>query len=116
MRIIKIYDYTGENCVTPGDGITIYSLVYEALTKGDVVELDFLGISVYASPFFNMAIGKLLKDFSSEQLNKRLHLTHLSDDGLAILQKVIQNANRFYADEQFRKAQSEVIKERGTEL
>ncbi|MBD2542537.1 STAS-like domain-containing protein [Planktothricoides sp. FACHB-1370] len=35
-------------------------------TFGRPVELDFAGVEIFASPFFNFAIGQLLRDISPD--------------------------------------------------
>ncbi|MBN4005571.1 MAG: STAS-like domain-containing protein [Nostoc sp. LPT] len=50
----------GKNCTTPGDGQKVYALVYPELLAEHQVELDFAGVEIFASPFFNFAIGQLL--------------------------------------------------------
>jgi hypothetical protein len=66
---------------------------------------------VYASPFFNAAIGQLLKDIKSEDLNRLLKICNLVPAGLAVLKRVIENSKQYYSDENFRKAQDEVLLE-----
>ncbi|MDF5723445.1 MAG: STAS-like domain-containing protein [Rhizonema sp. PD37] len=36
------------------------------------VELDFGEVDIFASPFFNFAIGQLLRDIKSKDLNRLL--------------------------------------------
>ncbi|WP_292870942.1 STAS-like domain-containing protein [Nostoc sp. LPT] len=38
----------------------MYALVYPELLAEHQVELDFAGVEIFASPFFNFAIGQLL--------------------------------------------------------
>lgn len=75
--MILVKEIIGANCITMDQGEKIYQLIYPSLKEDTAVELDFSGIGVFASPFFNVAIGKLLKDFSREQLNRLLLIKKL---------------------------------------
>lgn len=81
------------------------------MLAGQPVELDFERVDVYASPFFNAAFGQLLKDIKSEELNRLLKICNLVPAGLAVLKRVIENSKQYYSDENFRKAQDEVLLE-----
>lgn len=78
---------------------------------GNAVELDFAGVSVFASAFFNFAIGQLLKDLSPNQLNERLKITNLSPNGYSILKRAIDNAKHYYSDVQYQEAVDAVLEE-----
>lgn len=52
----------GANCITLDDGQQVYNAIHPELTAGHPVELDFDRVEIFASPFFNAAIGQLLKD------------------------------------------------------
>ncbi len=95
---INVKELVGENAMTLDDGEAIYSRIHAPLTQGETVELDFDGVQVFASPFFNAGIGRLLDgDLTTEMLNSRLKFDHLSDFGARVLRKVIENAKDYYA-------------------
>ncbi len=52
-----IRNLVGENCMTPDEGQQVYNLIYPELVADRPVELDFSGVDIFASPFFNFAIG-----------------------------------------------------------
>ena len=108
---LDIYELIGENCITLEDGQKIYDRIHPELLAGHPVELDFAKVGVYASPFFNAAIGQLLKDIKTEELNRLLKVFNLVPAGLAVLKRVIENSKQYYSDENFRKAQDEVLLE-----
>ena len=107
----KILPIVGENCITREDGERIYELVFPHLDAGESVELDFGGCKIFASLFFNHAIGKLVGAFQPkpEQLNKLLAIVNLGADGRAVLGRVIENAKIYYADPKARDAQDRAI-------
>lgn len=95
---LRISDIVGEYAITAEDGELVFEPVHGALVTGDDVELDFEGIAVFASPFFNAAIGRLIEDIPQETLRDRLHLRNLSSDGHDVVRRVIENAKAFYSD------------------
>ncbi len=101
MKII-ILPITGENCITIEDGQTIYDKVYPELKAGHEMELDFTGVKVFASPFFNAAIGQLLKDMDSPEL-RRLKLSGIPPFALETLRKVIDNSRQYYSSKKQQK-------------
>lgn len=94
---IKVKELVGENAMTLDDGEAIYARIRAPLIHGETVELDFDGVQVFASPFFNAGIGRLLGDLTAETLNARLKFDHLSDFGARVLRRVIENAKDYYA-------------------
>ena len=107
----KIYEITGEYATDTDSGQQIYNLIHPQLLAGHSIELDFDGVSVFASAFFNFAIGQLLKDLTPDSLNKCLKITNLSFNGHGLLKRVIDNAKHYYADEQYRQAVDNVLEE-----
>lgn len=94
---INVKELIGENAMTLDDGEAIYARIHDPLIHGETVELDFDGVQVFASPFFNAGIGRLLGDLTAETLNARLKFDHLSDFGARVLRRVIENAKDYYA-------------------
>ena len=94
---INVKELVGENAMTLDDGDAIYARIHDPLTKGEMVELDFDGVQVFASPFFNAGIGRLLGELTTDALNARLKVDHLSDFGARVLRRVIENAKDYYA-------------------
>ena len=100
--MIVVVDLVGENCVTPEDGELVFEALRRQIETGQETILDFTGVKVFASSFFNTAIGKLYGEFSPDQLNALLKIKNLTDDGRTILKRVIENSKRYYADEKLR--------------
>jgi hypothetical protein len=108
---INIRQDLGENCMTLKQGQSLYDAIYPQLQSGETVELDFMGVRIFASPFFNYAIGQLLRDLKAERLNELLVIKNLNAVGSNTLELVIENAQRYYSDAKFRHAKDEVIRE-----
>lgn len=107
----KIYDITGEYATDSESGQRVYELIYPQLLSSNSVELDFDGVGVLASAFFNFAIGQLLKDIAPEKLNELLDIRNLSPHGTSILERVIENAERYYSDNRYRQAVDAALEE-----
>lgn len=112
----KIFNIVGKYAITAESGQKVYEEIHPVLFAGNPVELDFTGVKVFASPFFNLAIGQLLKDIPADNLNRLVEFTAISSDGLNVLERVIANAKHYYSDEQFRNAVDTVIAEQATTL
>lgn len=96
MRI-SIVELVGKNALTPSDGKALCELLLPELRAGNRVEVDFGGVAVFASPFFNWGIARLLAEFSAEQLNDMLRVVNLSQNGDRTLRRSIENAKEYYA-------------------
>ena len=94
---IEIRKLVSENAITLDDGVTVYELIHPELVAGHDVELDFSGVNVFASPFFNAGIGRLLADVTPSNLNCLLKISHISGVGDRILRRVVDNAKEYYA-------------------
>lgn len=97
MQHIAVKELVGENAMTLDDGEAIYRQIHDPLTRGETVELDFNGVRIFASPFFNAGIGRLLADCQPDILTSRLVFQHLSALGDRVLRRVIENAREYYA-------------------
>jgi len=111
-----IKSLVGEDCITIEDGEKIYDLIHPVLLAGHEVELDFAGVGVFASPFFNAAFGRLLKDFTPEHLDRMLKILNLTPVGRDTLKLVIKNSVQYYSDPAFQKALNEILVEQSEEL
>ncbi|HAX78108.1 MAG TPA: hypothetical protein DCY88_20390 [Cyanobacteria bacterium UBA11372] len=106
-----IHDLIGKACMTPDEGQKVYDLIYPELVANRPVELDFARVEIFASPFFNFAIGQLLRDISPDTLNRLLKFSHLNPVGRHVLTRVIENSKQYYSNENTRKAVDEVVSE-----
>lgn len=111
MTRLQIAAQTGDACITIEQGEPLYEQVFARLRAGDSVTMDFRGVQVFASPFFNAAVGRLLKDFSIEDFRNRVIVEGLTPVGIALMERVIENSNRFYHDPAARKAIEDILNE-----
>ena len=63
------------------------------------LRLIFKVVALYASPFFNAAVGVLLREISIDDLMKSMKIVNCNDIGISLLNTVIQNAINYYGGE-----------------
>lgn len=106
---LRIHQLVGSNCITIEDGLAVYQKILPELQAKHTIELDFADVKLFASPFFNAAIGQLYKDFSSDDLNNLLKMRGLTANGSIVLRKVTENAKIYYSSERARSAVELVV-------
>jgi hypothetical protein len=114
--MFNVVSAIGENCITVEDGERIFQLIHPEISKEQDVTLDFTGVSIFASPFFNAAIGQLLRDVPLQHLQSRLHFVGLSPHGNHVLTRVIENAKRYYTNPHFRDSVEKVLAQQAQDL
>jgi len=109
--ILKIHNMTGNYAISADHGQQVYDQIHSKLLDSCAVELDFSEVKVFASAFFNFAIGQLLKDISPDDLNRLLQISNLDSNGAAILRQIIDNAKKYYGDLEYQQAADAVMEE-----
>lgn len=109
MRV-DVQKIVGDSALTLEDGQNLYELIKPSLENGEKVCLDFSGISLFASLFFNAAVGQLLKDFRPDSLNTLLSIQAISPTGSETMRRSIENAKSFYASDDFRRKETEALR------
>lgn len=98
MNTIKVYELTGRNAISMQKGDKVYQILIQNIQNNQNTILDFQDVSLFASPFFNAAIGHLLKDITIDDLLAYIHPVNLNDTGKELLNLVISNALSFYSE------------------
>ncbi len=106
---INVSTLVGEDCITLEDGQKLYDQILPEIKTGQPVEVDFQDVAVFASPFFNAAFGQLLRDFTADDLNRLLKVTHLNPVGMSVLRRVIENSKKYFADKKYRRVVNKVL-------
>jgi hypothetical protein len=112
---LSIKDKIGPRCIIKEDGQKIYSAIHESLKQGETVTLDFDGVTQFASPFFNFAIGQLLKDIKEDDLRRLLHIEKLNETGRLVVERVIENAAKYHGDKDYRKIVDDILEQQARE-
>ncbi|MFH1953770.1 MAG: STAS-like domain-containing protein [Pseudomonadota bacterium] len=115
MMRLSIRSMIGPRCITKEDGQRVYDSIHDPLKGGESVALDFDGVSQFASPFFNFAIGQLLKDIKEDGLRRFLQIENLNSTGKLVVERVIENAGRYHADIDYRKIVDDILEQQARE-
>lgn len=92
-------EYIGTpSAITQESGDLVYEVICESINASEIIELDFKDIESMISSFLNNAIGKLYKDYSSEEISKYLKFVNLPSEKIPTVNMVINNAKKYYAD------------------
>jgi hypothetical protein len=105
----------GPRCIIQEDGQRIYEAIHGSLLNGNSVILDFEGVRQFASPFFNVAIGQLLKDINPDTLRSLISFENLTSTGRMLVERVIENASRYHADVDYRKIVDSILEKQSKE-
>lgn len=111
----RVQEEIGPRAIVKEDGQKVYDAVHPVLKAGDSATLDFEGVAQFASPFFNFAIGQLLMDLTLDDLTTRLHIVHLTPDGMAVVKRVIENASQYHKDKDHRQIVDAILEEQAKE-
>jgi hypothetical protein len=109
--LYNVYEITGQYAIAPNNGQELYEQIFPHLSEGKNIELDFSRVNIFATAFFNVAMGQLLKDLSRSDLNRQIQITGLSSDGQNILRRVMDNSERYYTQPSYRQAVDSVMEE-----
>lgn len=112
---LTIKDKIGPRCIIKEDGQKIYNEIHGLLKNGETVTLDFNEVSQFASPFFNFAIGQLLKDIPEADLRRLLQIEHLNETGKMVVERVIENAAKYHGDKDYRKIVDDILEQQAME-
>lgn len=112
---VKIQELIGTRCIIKDDGQRVYDTIHSELKKGESVTLDFAGVTQFASPFFNFAIGQLLKDIPVDNLKDLLNIINLVPDGRLVVDRVIENASRYHKDLDYKKIVDVILHQQADE-
>lgn len=106
---LSVKDTIGPRCIIKEDGQKIYDAIHDPLKNGETITLDFDGVNQFASPFFNFAIGQLLKDIPETDLRRLLQVEHLNETGSLVIERVIENAAKYHGDRDYRKVVDTIL-------
>jgi hypothetical protein len=106
---LSIKEKIGPRCIIKEDGQKIFDEIYEPLMRGETVTLDFNGVSQFATPFFNFAIGRLLNNISEADVRRYLQFENLNETGNSVVERVLENASKQHSNTQLRDIVAEIL-------
>jgi hypothetical protein len=112
---LSIKEKIGPRCIIKEDGQRIFDEIFEPLKREETVTLNFEGVSQFASPFFNFAIGQLLKDIKEDDLRRLLQIENLNATGRMVIERVIENAAKYHGDKDYRKIVDDILEQQAKE-
>lgn len=95
MNIIKVASYM-KLCLADKEGMLLRNLIENKITANEKVVLDFSGISMYASPFFNVSLGYFIGKYGIEKYNSLIEIRNLTPVGEKVYQTVADNAVNYF--------------------
>ena len=94
-KVIKINSIT-RMAMTEDAGLLLRKEMLEAIQQDESVVLDFEGIDLFATPFFNASIGYFVMKLSPEKYKMQVRVINLSDLGKETYSHSYQNAVSVY--------------------
>jgi hypothetical protein len=94
---INVLTVIGKTAVSREGGLKLKKELDRAIESNEFVEVDFEGVQVYASPFFNTAIAPYLGKMKFNEMKEKFTCLNLSPIGRKLLNQVIHNAIDFYS-------------------
>ena len=94
IRILNVIG--GPLAVSTADGQTLHDRIAPLLRSGQRVALCFDGMEIVTPTFLNAAVGQLYGEFEHGQIRALLSVRDATPDDLALLQRVVENAKRYF--------------------
>ena len=99
MNRLIVEDVVGSAyCGTYEDGVKLYRVLYSLLKDSRPVELDFEGIELTSSSFFNAAIGNLLREFGDHSLQLPISYLNVTPRDRFIRDRTLEVARQVVAE------------------
>ena len=70
-----------------------------ASAQGNCVEVSFAGVTRLTTAFLNAAIGQAYGEFSADEIREYLRVSGLDQQDLSLMQKVVDRAITFFANQ-----------------
>ena len=112
---IMVKEMIGPRCIIKEDGQKVFDHIHGPLKARKTMTLDFDGVTQFASPFFNFAVGQLLIDIKETTLSSLLQIENLNETGTKVVERVIENAGKYHKDRDYRKIVDDILKKQATE-
>jgi hypothetical protein len=78
--------------MTEDDGMKLREVMGNALKENHDIVLDFEGIDLFATPFFNSSIGYFILQLTPQTYDEKVTVTHITDLGKETYSHSYQNA------------------------
>ncbi|MEG0529065.1 MAG: STAS-like domain-containing protein [Bacilli bacterium] len=96
MNTIKVKELV-DNGLSETSGLILRKKIQELLNNSTKkIILDFSGITLFATPFFNSFIGYFVLQYSPERVDELIEITNISDLGKETYNHSYSNAKNIY--------------------
>lgn len=95
-RKLAVREVTGPTCLSPEKGERVYRILQAGVDAGQMLELDFAGVDLFATPFFNLSIGQLLRNHDPALVRSRVRMVNLNEVGHDTYTRAWDNAVHTY--------------------
>lgn len=92
METIQISQIV-KDTYTNSSGYTLYTVVYNIISKGNTVILSFKDSTPTSSSFLNSSLGELIDNFGFEKFKKQVKITDLNKSQLGILKRYFDSCS-----------------------
>lgn len=91
MVTIKVVDIC-DMAFAENDGLKLRFKMQELLNSNESIEIDFTGITIYTSAFFNVSIGYFISNKGLDYCNKKIIVSNLNNLGVDTFNHFYNNA------------------------
>jgi hypothetical protein len=111
--VINVFNIVGNSfCIEAGDGQKVFEMISKVLRDNKSVKISFQNVEMLTSAFLNVAVGQVYKDFSEDDIKKRVSVEQMAPDDMALLKRVTSTAKLYYKDpERMEKSINEIMGE-----
>lgn len=101
---IQVRKLIGVECLTAQDGKQLFELLSKRIKHAKPVIVDFEGVEICTTPFFNASFGRLVEHLRPEEVHEQVRCVHIKNDAKELLQRVLENADQYFRDCDHRRA------------
>lgn len=95
MKTVIVREYASM-ALTEKDGLKLRAAIENLLKTERIISLDFSGISLFATMFFNASIGHLVMQLTPEECEDRVRISNISELGLETYRHTLGNARDIF--------------------
>lgn len=74
------------------DGAALYDKIDNIISNGEPTEVDFEGIALFATPFFNTSIGRVILNYGVDRFDSLVKVVNLDELGIETYEHSRANA------------------------
>lgn len=77
MQVVKIADIVKDDlAIYHDEGLRVYAIMSPALSRGEKIEISFVGTTRCSTQFLNASVGKLYLDFDPKQVDSLVSINY----------------------------------------